>query len=135
MHTSSRIRLTCFSFSSLGELGRGAIKKAMKKWTKEDNLLPPEDKIRPMKRDDWCQYVMIPEIGRLLIHADIYGPSAKHSDETLEYAWKVMEESREYGLMRFWPKCDDDTTDPNSETAESLHQHTVAHIDLSNDDD
>jgi hypothetical protein len=120
--------------SSLGEIGRQAIATGMNEWTKQGHKLPPEEKIHPMTRDDWRRYVLIPEIGRMLIHADIYGSITQYDDETLDYAWNVLEQSREYGLMRFGPESDFDTTNPSSRPAKPLQQPIAAVVDLSHED-
>jgi len=106
----------------------------MNEWSKEGHKLPPEEKIHPMNRDDWRRYVLIPEIGHMLIHADIYGSLTDYTDETLDHAWNVLEQSREYGLMRFGPESDFDTTNPRSKAAKPLLQATAAFVDLSHDD-
>ena len=129
--SSSAYRLL---ISSLGEIGRQAIAEGMKEWTKQGHKLPPEEKILPMTRDDWRTYVLIPEIGRMLIHVDIYGSLTKVNEETLDYAWNVLEQSREYGRMRFRPDSDFETTDPSSKPAKPLQQPTTAIVDLSHDD-
>ena len=130
---------------SYGELGLRAISIALSKITVQGSILPPYEKIKPLKREDWFQYVMIPEVGRMLIQQDMQdgvaipwflgdSPSTKAKEER-NMSWRVLEQSRAYGSLRFSEASDFDTSDSEWEresrqAANKKPTRPLEHIDL-----
>jgi hypothetical protein len=126
-------RLLTLDWSSLGSLGVVAIKRALD--VNFRALIPPDNAVEPLSRQDWIEYVMIPEVGRMIIQQDMFGSSpydkrgegdpADDEFKRREEARAVLKESREYGRLRFHPDSDFDTSDADwkkdsKDVAESL---------------
>lgn len=98
-------------------------------------MLPNFDEVKPLTPDDWFRYVMVPEIGRMLVEQDMYGGrmAAWHLEATAErdMSWKVLVQSRLYGSLRFGEGSDYDTSDPDwIRESKRVATTKVAHIDL-----